>query len=375
VEITREEVQNKSLLLSDNHKQLVLELATGVGKTLIAINIIERHGGFWNIVIAELTHELNWIKEFKKHDKENLLPNVKFFCYASLKNNLDGDNYIMDEFHHIASDKRIEFLSTIKANGLRRMVGLSATLTDTQKSKIEAVIGKSYIYRFNLSDAIDSGILPEPIVYFIEISLDDKYKYIKFNFNKEKFMICTEVEYYQKLTERVDYLKDKYFESRDAFAKNRWMQAATIRKRWLCSMKTKEAEILINKLQNKRFVCFTGSIEQSESLSSGRSIHSKIGKKKVEQIIENFNSGEIDGIFATGMLKEGINLDNIEAGIIIQLDNTERYFTQIHGRTLRSSYPEQYVMYVKNTQDEIYCKTALNDFNMDYVKFVTIKDI
>lgn len=31
--------------------------------------------------------------------------------------------------------------------------------------------------------------------------------------------------------------------------------------------------------------------------------------------------------------------------------------------------PEQYVLYVKNSQDEVYVNTALEGFNMDYVEF------
>ena len=75
------------------------------------------------------------------------------------------------------------------------------------------------------------------------------------------------------------------------------------------------------------------------------------------------------------MLKEGMNLNNIEVGIICQLDNSLRYFSQTHGRILRSELPEQYVLYVKNTQDEVYVTTALDGFNMDYVKFVELKDL
>ena len=59
------------------------------------------------------------------------------------------------------------------------------------------------------------------------------------------------------------------------------------------------------------------------------------------------------------MLKEGMNLKNIEVGINVQLDNVERYFAQSHGRVLRSSFPEHYILFVENTQDETYVSTAL----------------
>lgn len=44
-------------------------------------------------------------------------------------------------------------------------------------------------------------------------------------------------------------------------------------------------------------------------------------------------------------------------------------------RTLRSSFPELYILYIKGTQDEQYIKTCLENFNMDYVKFVKLKEL
>lgn len=372
---TRENIQSEAVNLSDNFNKIIFEIGTGVGKSLIAIKIIEKHGGLWKIIIAETTHEKNWKDEFIKHDKEHLLENVEFRCYQSLHKILGGENYIFDEIHHLYSNKRIANLAKIQDNGLIRLVGLSATLTMSQKDKIKAVIGQYHIYKVTLSDAITLGILPEPTVYFVGIELDNKYRYLKFNFNKDKSVLCTQREYYTKLSQRIEWLKSRYLESNLQSDKIRWMKSAMDRKKFLCECKTEDAAIILNKLESKRIICFTGSIEQSEKLSNGNCIHSKLGKKKVSEIIEKFNNGTINQIFATGMLKEGINLNNIHSGLIIQLDNTSRYFTQIHGRTLRSSFPEQYVMYVLNSQDEVYCKTALENFNMEYIKFIKMEDL
>lgn len=364
---TRTEIQNEAISVAKENPFVIYEIATGVGKSLIAINIIEFYGGNWDIVIAETTHKDNWIAEFNKHGRSKLLKNVNFYCYQSLKKNIANKNYIFDEVHHLCSDLRLRYLSTIKLN---KFIGLSATLTTSQKDKIRNVIGDFKLYKFGLNKAISSEILPEPVVYFVGVELDMKLRIHKFNFNKDKYIMCNQKEYYDRLTQRIDWLKDKYFLTNNQFDKVKWLKAAMDRKKFLMNCKTPHAKELLYKISHKRLICFTGSIEQSEELSNGCSIHSKMGKKNVAKLIEMFNNEEIDQIFATGMLKEGINLNNIEVGLIIQLDNVERYFSQIHGRTLRSQYPEQYVMYVKNTQDEVYCKTALENFNMEYVKFI-----
>jgi len=373
--MTRDDIQKEGLALADEHNYLVYEWCTGLGKSYLAIQIIEKFGGKWNIVLAETNHELNWINEFKKHGKEHLLSNVTFFCYQSLHKHLDDENYVMDEAHHLRSDIRINLLQQIHFGNLKRFIGLSATLTKVQKELIESSIGKFYVHKVTLSQAIDWKILPEPTVYFIGISLSNTIKYLRYYYAKDKFIMCNEQEYYNRISTNIENLKMTYFSTQSEFHKNRWLSRANERKKFLAECKTKYARELVKQVGNKRFICFTNSIAQSETLSDGLSIHSKMSKKAREKLLTDFNNGEIDRIFATGMLKEGVNLENIEVGIIVQLDNTKIYYTQISGRTLRASVPEQYVLYVRDTQDETYVKTALEEFNMDYVQFININNV
>ena len=109
--MTRNELH--TLVINSNDSKLLLEVATGFGKTLAAILFIEKHLGLWNIVVAETAHITTWRNEFIKHGKEHLLSNVKIFCYASLHKHLDGNNYVLDEVHHVFSDKRVSLLRKI----------------------------------------------------------------------------------------------------------------------------------------------------------------------------------------------------------------------------------------------------------------------
>lgn len=65
------------------------------------------------------------------------------------------------------------------------------------------------------------------------------------------------------------------------------------------------------------------------------------------------------------------NLVDIEAGVIIQLDNVERAFIQKFGRTLRADSPKQYIFYYKNTRDEDYLQNVYEEINNDYITVVT----
>lgn len=352
---SKTQLQAYGVELSNKYPFIIFEWATGTGKSLVAINIIESSSENWNIVIAETNHELNWKEEFKKHGKESLLNKVKFFCYQSLHKHLDGENYIFDEVHHIQSYRRLSLLDIIKKNNLKKFVGLSATLTWQQRKKIESSLGYIHVHKIRLSFAIDNKILPEPKVYLVEINLDHITKLI-----------------YNQLDKEIESLKKLYFRTGNEWHKIKWLRTAGKRKSLLANYKTPFASKILNDLENKRLICFTASIAQSEELSNGLSVHSEISKKDREDLINKFNSGEIDKLFVTGMLREGQNLNNIEAGVVVQLDNNEKYFYQTQGRVLRSDSPEYYILYVKDTQDEVYLKNVLQDYDMKYVQHITM---
>ena len=74
------------------------------------------------------------------------------------------------------------------------------------------------------------------------------------------------------------------------------------------------------------------------------------------------------------MLQEGMNLTDIQVGVIIQLDGEERAFIQKFGRTLRAESPEQYIIYYKGTRDEEYLKKALESIDEKYIVTYEIND-
>ena len=110
------------------------------------------------------------------------------------------------------------------------------------------------------------------------------------------------------------------------------MQAGSKRKLLLGSYKTDVAKKVIDLISDRRFICFCTNISQADYLGKNNAIHSKKSDKQKLELIEGFNNLEINSLFAVGMLQEGMNLNNIEAGIIIQLDGEERAFIQKFGK-------------------------------------------
>ena len=372
----RDEIQNKAVELALKHQNYIAEFATGVGKSLVAIKIIELIDVKWNIVVAETNHIKNWEDEFIKHDKKHLLKRVKMFCYASLHKHTKGTHYIFDEIHHLLlSEKRLQSLEKIIKSNLIKFIGLSATLNKTMKINLERLVPNIFYHKLHLSNAININLLPEPVVYLIGIKLDTEEKKYTFAYSNKKSINCTQKEWYDLQEKRIEYLKKVYFTSRQEWDKIKWLRAGGSRKKFLSDIKTPHAKGLLNSLKDKRLICFTHSINQSEQLSKGNSIHSNISTELRKEMIEDFNSGKINKLFTTKMLREGMNLNNIEAGVMLQLDNNLKSFVQTMGRVLRSKTPEYYIMYVENTQDEKYLKTALDGFDSKFIRKININSL
>ena len=72
------------------------------------------------------------------------------------------------------------------------------------------------------------------------------------------------------------------------------------------------------------------------------------------------------------MLQEGQNLEGIQAGVIVQLDNAERAFIQKFGRTIRADSPQQFIFYYENTRDIDYLENVFEGIDEAYIS--TIED-
>ena len=399
--MTREELQIQSLSLIKQSNRVALQWCTGLGKSKIAIDManyladkeFKEHEEPFNmlLVVAETAHKSNWKIEFDRWGlKTN---NIVMECYASLKKyrNSYWDLVIFDEAHHLGSDLRMDVLTELHA---KNIILLSATLSDQVMQAVTGVFGEFVTSKVTLKEAIEWGILPAPKVYLIPLTLDNIYPnctiieewgkkekratykckfherwgYLK---NKNKYpnvtleISCTQQQKYDYLSDQFEYWRSQFFRTRQEFIKNKWLQVGSQRKRFLGESKTDAVRLLLHKIQNKRFICFCTSIEQAELLGGKNAIHSK--KDNSLDIIDDFNTKKIDNLFAVGMLQEGQNLTDIEAGVIVQLDGQERAFVQKFGRSLRATDPIQFIFYYKDTRDTEYLENVLEGIDLEYI--------
>lgn len=378
-----------------NTQNLALQWATGVGKSRVAIeycrNLIDNNKTKILLVVAEIAHKDNWTKEFVKWGVE--VSYVTMECYASLKKyrNSSWDLIIFDEMHHLETDIRLGIIKTLHSN---KVIALSATISNVVLQELTNIFGKFYISKASLNDAIENNWLPTPKIFLIPMKLDlinkseiiieewgkknatkniiycdysQRWEYLrrkKVMPNVSLYIHCTQYEKYCYLSENFEYWKSQYFQKRQEYLKTKWLRYGSLRKRYLGELKTDKVKELLSTLKDKRYICFCTSIEQAEFLGKERAIHSE--KKETAEIINDFNNKKINSLFAVGMLQEGQNLPDIEAGIIVQLDGKERPFIQKFGRTLRAETPEQYIFYYENTRDEEYLQKILEGIDPKY---------
>ena len=404
----KSDIQKLALQISQSNNYLCLEWSTGVGKSLAAILIAEdivksRRNAKGMLICKESTHLKNWEDEFVKHRKKTVMNKVTMFLYASLHkyqhHSTHPDFIILDECHAL-TEKRVALLMPL-IGPATKVILLSATIPEDKQDLINKMLQqKPYNYKIPLLKAIDLGLLPAPelIVHKMKLQPVGQHEYV---FRKPKGKItkhcdhkdmwnvnktypksvgivvrCNEIEYYDLITKQMSYFYDQSLTNRSWQARqacrNKYLNLGSQRKKFISKVKTDKTASIVNAFRGsqQRFICFTGSIDQSNTLGAQSSVNSKNTKEFNQDLIDCFNDDSCTELFAVKMLRESVNLTNIEKGVIVQLDSTVGSFFQMFGRCLRHEFPEMHLIVVEDTQDEKYFANAMVDFDDKYVKYV-----
>jgi superfamily II DNA or RNA helicase len=398
----KQQLQERELQRLKDRPRVILKWATGCGKSKMTIDLINNKIENGNLkilfVVAERAHIQNWEDEFSKWHLRRDKVATYICCYASFHKytNISFDLVVFDEAHHLFSPKRWAALEEMKENGnIHDVYLLSATLSRDKQDRIEELLSTFTTSTVTLKDAIKENVLPDPKVYVVEMELnnfqtnqeikigkianppmvnwEDRAKYI---YSKKPCIIrCTEAQKYIYYTNTMEYWKQRYQRSHNQFQHNMWVNTGSLRKRYLGELKTAAVYNFLQKIRHKRYVCFCTSINQADMLSSTHTISSKKGANRNQYIINSFNNKYINSIYAVGMITEGMNLTDIQIGVIVQLDGKERLFIQKFGRSLRAQDPITFIFYYKGTQDEKYLKNALENIDSKYVKFINTSQL
>lgn len=406
----RTEIQNKCVELGRDNTKVLLQLATGVGKSLAALKIIDdiafgltSDKSKWHIVVWESKHIQNWLDDIKKHNMEHLLPYIEIYCYASLKTKAEvGVHYVCDEAHHMFAEKYWAYL-TNAITPYTRVIALTATMPAEKLKLLKQTYPKLVKYGVTLTEAINMGLLPRPNIYVVPIGFNaseythtitiekgakaakDKMPWIDCKYGQHwqylkgakvvKLRIsCTAAQKLEYLNNQVDYQQTLYIKNRQEFQKIRWMAAGRDRKTFIAEAKTpaaKRLDIELNKL-NARKITFCGSVDQAIELGQPENtIHSRITSKQSQAIVDNFNALQFNNLYTNRMVREGMNLNGIQFAVIVQLDKESLAFIQMLGRALRANNPHVFLLIARGTQDDKYFDSATLGIDTSLFKPVT----
>jgi superfamily II DNA or RNA helicase len=168
--MTREEIS--SLISSNNYQHIVLELSTGMGKTRMALEYINKiNPKNILIVIPRLVLINNWKEEINKWGYSHLLDRITFSTYVSLHKQADTnwDIICYDEAHHLSERCR----ETDLLMPSKHKLFLSATLKKEHKYWIKHYYPTAEFISVSLKEAINNEVLPDPKVYLIPLTLDN----------------------------------------------------------------------------------------------------------------------------------------------------------------------------------------------------------
>ena len=384
--MTRNEVYSACEKALTKSNVLLLEAATGFGKTLTSIKLVnwiagtvyKNHRPKMLLLVAKRVHKQTWADEFKKWGGINA--DVTMECYESLHKHCDKtyDFILLDEVHHIGSEMRMQQLKAVKYGYI---IGLSATIPQRLKQWFKYNF-HSQIVSCNITEAIDSEVLPEPTILLFPLQVENtrmsetievnpkakgpvvhgEYKdYWKLKNQKVHAILkCTQKQKLMELDRIIEWYKQKAMSGNLAM-KQSWLYLCGKRLEYLSNCKLPWVKMILKHLDKERTITFCKTINQTEALGKN-CIHSQ--NKAATKVYDDFNNKKINHITAVNILNENANLVDCRYGIFCNITSSEIITQQRQGRLLRHKDPIMIILYYVGTREEELIKKGIEGFKL-----------
>lgn len=361
--------QNEAVGLLEQHNwRGILNMATGTGKTITSLLAVDRillthtehvvcivvpqlHLLYqWEQIINDKCIDIEilkcaenkklWGSKLYRHSK--VLRKSQLYILTTYKTLIDDTFqdgisryedrvvYIFDECHKLGST---EIMNKLVLNKNSKRIGLSATpnrwLDEEGNSFIENKIGP-VLYEFTLSDAIRKNYLT-PYEYFPHFSQLSDSEFLEF------MELTNKIGKASVLHKNEDCDSGKVLES-------------LLNKRASISKGAKNKfssfiSVFDNQIEKKFTLVYVYDLQVNEMVELLKSryklnVHGIVASTKITdrtQILNSFDSGEIDVIVAIQCLDEGVDLPNCKYAYILASSTNPREFIQRRGRILRKA--------------------------------------
>lgn len=352
----RQDIQLEALAATDSKQRCSVVLGTGVGKTLVGLNYINRNTTpLMKVLVVAPKKAIfqSWKDDAEKFDMHHLLGRMVFTTYLSLNkhNPQDYNAVCLDECHSLLDSHR-GFLQLYKG----KVLGLTGTPPKYGQSEKGRLVQEfcPVVYTFKADDAIENGILNDYQIVVHQIQLDKCKGYVAQM--KERSFVTSEYENYVYWSRRIDV----------GSGNMHMLRVMRMKAMMEYQSKEKYTKKLMESI-NTKCIVFANTQAQADRLCD-YSYHS--GNKESEDNLLMFKSGEITKLSTVLQLNEGVNIPNLKQGIIMHAYGNERKASQRIGRLLRLNPDDKAIVHIlcyMDTIDEKWVKEALEGFDQTKV--------
>jgi len=404
--VSRFELADAVAEKSELHQHFLLECAPRVGKSILAIELVKKWNLFPFLILSNANStNKQWITNIKQYNPQ-LEGLYDVYCYQSL-HNIDREKYkvvLLDELD-LCTDNRYEHLFEFKPE---HWIGMSGTIDMEDIYRFKRLLKSIFHVKVDLLQAVKWGILPQPKIFSVALSLDNTKRYLPFYKGKDKrkknnivpfnerwaaykdktknaIIQCTETEYLQLLEEEFQKWKtwEEEFtlpmEERSNFlrtliqkgfnqttCRDKKMRLGNERKKFFADIKNRHFKKLISQLPEKsRILVFCNDTRQADLLNEEFAVHSN--RPGSEGLIDAFNNKEINLLFSCKLLERGVDFIDVDYLIIVQSSGSQNSQIQKAFRIMLSDIPKIIVMYYPQTQDEQYVNRFLDQFKKEWI--------
>lgn len=362
----REEIQLEATqAIIDNKFKGMIEVAPRVGKSKIVIDALNTVSIDLKVLIMAPRKEIfeSWKIEFERWGlRDNI--SVDFLWSNSLKKNTNTYNLIICDEVHAYNLNVLSLLTKEQAKGTR-ILSITGTLDGNTQYVLETMLKQELLYSYTVAEAIEDQIVADYEIICVGCELDTVDAYVIAG-NQEKSFLQTEAAAYK-------YWNDKYqiAKSRQQWSSLRFLTSKRLDV--IYNSKTKlEATKKILKL-NTRVISFSGRQEIADQLGD-ESFHSKADKTALER----FKDGKINKLSVVSMVSMGVTIPDLKVAVFNQLKSEENLAIQQAMRVMNMEGGKKatiYIVYLKNTQDEVWMLSALQGFDQNKIKKIDLKDL
>lgn len=361
----------------ENGRRGILDMATGTGKTIVALSAIARCSNAGFVIVGAPTQPLvtQWIEELGRLDGihppieissnnpdwyEEVLPRLRLgaanqspdrpFVFVGTYHSLAGERFqsmldkavpepnagllIADEVHNAGAPTFQRVLSPHFSYRL----GLTATLErafDAEGTQALLDYFDGVVFRMTLADAIG------------EVLCHYKYEVHFAQLSEEEF------EHYQDLTRKIGWISSESEEHTTAGESNKDLDKLLFKRARIVKLAQNKSELLreiITRVPISRCLIYCADLEQVEAvqfiLTEARIPHlpftSRENNDQREAALRQLAQDEIAAVVAIDCLDEGIDVPQVHQAILLASSTSTRQFIQRRGRILRMAEGKEF---------------------------------